>query len=167
MLLGTLQTILHRRPGGSVTRPAGHDPHQALHTHASAALHGMCTHGYASLNAIQKKSLSSATDLCLLLWLPSARLYPHALVQVEHIGDLQSCTKPLICIQMNTWMTKFSNIRRTKSQNLNVSRLGLQLSLHNISCWSQILSGEWRCSWSSADRWCSNYIRVINNLMTN
>ena len=29
--------------------------------------------------------------------------------------------------------------------------------------WSQVLSGEWRCSWSSADRRCSNYIWVINN----
>ena len=30
---------------------------------------------------------------------------------------------------------------------------------------SQVLSREWRCSWSSADRRCSNYIWVINNLM--
>ena len=31
--------------------------------------------------------------------------------------------------------------------------------------WSQVLSQEWRCSWSSASRRCSNYIWVINNLM--
>ena len=31
--------------------------------------------------------------------------------------------------------------------------------------WGQVLSGEWRCSWSNADRWCSNYIWVINNLI--
>ena len=31
--------------------------------------------------------------------------------------------------------------------------------------WSQVLSWEWRCSWSSADRWCSNYIWVIKNLI--
>ena len=31
--------------------------------------------------------------------------------------------------------------------------------------WSQVLNGEWRCSWSSADRWCSNYIWVINNFI--
>ena len=30
--------------------------------------------------------------------------------------------------------------------------------------WSQVLSGEWRRSWSSADRRCSNYIWLINNL---
>ena len=29
--------------------------------------------------------------------------------------------------------------------------------------WRQVLSGEWRCSWSSTDRRCSNYIWVINN----
>ena len=31
--------------------------------------------------------------------------------------------------------------------------------------WSRVLSREWRCSWSSADRRCSNYIWVINNLI--
>ena len=31
--------------------------------------------------------------------------------------------------------------------------------------WSQVLIREWRCSWSSADRWCSNYIWVINNVI--
>ena len=33
------------------------------------------------------------------------------------------------------------------------------------SHWSQLLSREWRCSWSSADRRCSNYIWVINNVI--
>ena len=27
-------------------------------------------------------------------------------------------------------------------------------------CWSHEFSREWRCSWSSTDRWCSNYIWV-------
>ena len=31
--------------------------------------------------------------------------------------------------------------------------------------WSQVLSWEWRCSWSSANRRCSNYIWVINNFI--
>ena len=31
--------------------------------------------------------------------------------------------------------------------------------------WSQVLSWEWICSWSSADRRCSNYIWVINNFI--
>ena len=66
----------------------------------------------------------------------------------------------------HSWVTTFSyrkisNIRRPKSQDSNVSPLSLQFSIH----WSQVLSGEWRCSWSSADRRCSNYIWVINNLI--
>ena len=31
--------------------------------------------------------------------------------------------------------------------------------------WSQMSSREWRCSWSSADRRCSNYIWVIDNFI--
>ena len=31
--------------------------------------------------------------------------------------------------------------------------------------WSQVLSRELRCSWSSADTRCSNYIWVINNFI--
>ena len=69
---------------------------------------------------------------------------------------------------LKTSYHKISNIRRTKSENLSYCRLVLQLPL---SClwpihWSQVLSWEWRCSWSSADRWCSNYIWVINNFIT-
>ena len=30
---------------------------------------------------------------------------------------------------------------------------------------SRTLSRDWRCSWTSAGRWCSNYIWVINNLI--
>ena len=31
--------------------------------------------------------------------------------------------------------------------------------------WNQVLSREWRCSWSSADRRCSKYIWVVNNVI--
>ena len=63
----------------------------------------------------------------------------------------------------NSAYRKFSNISRTKSQNLNVL-------VSSCSClcpiyWSQVLSGEWRCSWRSADRRCLNYIWVINNFI--
>ena len=54
------------------------------------------------------------------------------------------------------------NTRRTFSQNLNVSRLALELSLSNPL---NVLSRGWRCRWSSSDRRCSNYIGVINNLL--
>ena len=32
-------------------------------------------------------------------------------------------------------------------------------------CWGQVLSREWRYSWSSFVRWCSNCIWAINNLI--
>ena len=53
-----------------------------------------------------------------------------------------------------------SNIGCIKSQNRNISRIILQLPcpIH----WCQVLSREWRCNWSSADRRCSNYIWVIH-----
>ena len=55
-----------------------------------------------------------------------------------------------------------SCVRRDNSQNINVSRLVLQFFYCAIH-WSQVLSREWRCSWSSADGWRSNYIWVIND----
>ena len=58
---------------------------------------------------------------------------------------------------------KTSSINRTKSQSLNVSCILAQLS--SLNPWSQVLSWEWRCGWSSADRRCSNYIWVINNFI--
>ena len=32
--------------------------------------------------------------------------------------------------------------------------------------WSQMFSREWTCTWSSADKCCSDYIWVINNSIT-
>ena len=61
----------------------------------------------------------------------------------------------LHCSIIKRQYRKVSNIRRAKSQNLSVSHLGLQLSLSNRL--KPVFSGEWRCSWSSADRRCSNY----------
>ena len=56
-----------------------------------------------------------------------------------------------------------SYIRRNKSQTQ-------MFLVSSCSClcpiqWSQVLSREWRCSWSSADRRCSNYIWVIDNFI--
>ena len=56
---------------------------------------------------------------------------------------------------------KISDISRTKFQNLLVSSCICLCPIY----WSQVLSREWRCSWSSADRRCSNCIWVINNLI--
>ena len=54
---------------------------------------------------------------------------------------------------------KTSNIRCIKSQNL-LSRLAVA-SAQSVDDWRR----EWKCSWSSADGWWSNYIWVINNFI--
>ena len=56
-----------------------------------------------------------------------------------------------------------TNIKCTKSENLNVSRLILQLSLP-IPLKPGVKS-RMKCSWNSTDRRCSNYIWVINNFI--
>ena len=38
-------------------------------------------------------------------------------------------------------------------------------SCHCWIHWSQVLSQEWGCCWSNADRQCSNYIWVINDFI--
>ena len=54
---------------------------------------------------------------------------------------------------------QISNVRRTKPQYLNIC------SCLYLIQWSHVLSQEWRCNCSSADRRCSNYIWVINNFI--
>ena len=81
--------------------------------------------------------------------------------------EVHPCTKgkywvtPCNTIYDNRYYHKIFDIRCTKSKNSNASRISLQLSLCNILK----PSGEWRCSWSSADRRCSNYIWLINSLI--
>ena len=58
---------------------------------------------------------------------------------------------------------QISYLRCTQSQNLNVSRSAC--SCFCALYWSQVSSREWRCSWSSADRRCSNYTSVNNNII--
>ena len=63
---------------------------------------------------------------------------------------------------MTYWQT--SNISA-----LNPKTWMFLISPCNCICpthWSQVLSQEWRCRWSSAGRCCSNYIWVINNFIT-
>ena len=59
-----------------------------------------------------------------------------------------------------------SYISGTKSQNLNVSCLVLQLSLTNpLKPGVKLRMKMWRCSWSSAVRRWSIFISVINNFI--
>ena len=105
----------------------------------------------------------------LVLYLVSAPLkhdHNHIIIQGEEKALALSCYKVWTCevIFNMSWIAlnkvcQTCSISHTKSQNLNVSRLVSSVPIH----WSQVLSREWRCSWRSANRCCSNYIWVINN----
>ena len=71
-------------------------------------------------------------------------------------------TNPYELFKSHVTYRQIANKSRTKSQNLNVCRLVLQLPLPT-PLEPGILSREWRCSWSNADRRCSNYIWMIRN----
>ena len=73
--------------------------------------------------------------------------FDHWVMCRDPSSDMQRCCPGL---SLNTHYRQISNIRCNKPPNLNVS-LSSCICLC-ASCWSQVLSGEWRCSWSSADR---------------
>ena len=70
-------------------------------------------------------------------------------------------------------ISNFTSTFRATCISLKInSKYNYTRSNYNNSClcpiqWSQVLSHEWRSSWSSADRCCSNYryIWVINNFI--
>ena len=128
-------------------------------------------------------------------YLPTDFVYNFAVwvwvwVWVCRTSHIQMCDDA--CSQQNSYC-KISNTRRTNSQNLIYSHLVLSCSCLCLIHWSQVLSDglygplcplsperllnlitlsltqvlsqQWRCSWSNADRRCSNYIWVTNNLI--
>ena len=68
-------------------------------------------------------------------------------------------TKPASHIPSNP-QYKLHQIKNLKF----ISFLILQI-IFAQSIQSRVLSWEWRCSWNSADKRCSNYIWVINNFI--
>ena len=65
---------------------------------------------------------------------------------------------------VNSDCRKVSNIKRNQISKFKCFIVSSCSCLYSIR-WSHVLSWEWRCSWSSAERRCSNYIWVINNLV--
>ena len=109
----------------------------------------------------------SGTDAYFIrgLWQEGIVRWSIALVTVVHRTDCTLLPYASVNVKNNDSITylQFSNISLTQSHNINVSGLILQLSLPNPL--KPGISWEWRCSWSSADRRCSNYIWVINNFI--
>ena len=73
---------------------------------------------------------------------------------VVHFGWRHLASSIVESLKGRYFYHQTSSIMHTKSQNLNASSLVVQLSL-SIH-WSQVLSREWRWSWRSTDRRCSN-----------
>ena len=117
-------------------------------------------HGQMALKVVKVKS-HCAWYTISFLWssLPNMeKIHPFSSLHSRHE---ESWTDGRI-ERMNPIHCKTSNIRCTKSPKpwkFFVSSCSCLCPIH----WSQVLSQEWRCSRSSADRRCSNYIWVINN----
>ena len=89
---------------------------------------------------------------CLQTWvsLPNDnhKMIPFHENDTDHIIKMMSAINCLIYGASKTYMFLVSSCR--------------------ILCaiyWNQLLSRELWCSWNSADRWCSNYIWMINNFI--
>ena len=83
----------------------------------------------------------------------------------RHFSDIFKC----IFLYEIVWiLIKISLKFFPKGPINNISALDQIMAWHHCLCpihWSQVLSQEWRCSWSSTDRQCSKYIWVINNFI--
>ena len=93
-----------------------------------------------------------------LLWSTSSR---NLFQRSESESGIRSIYGHVSWISRQHNYRKISNIRRT-----NPTTWMFLVSACRCLCtiyWSQVLSGELRCSWSSADRRCSNCIWVISN----
>ena len=62
-------------------------------------------------------------------------------------------------INPHDWTITKKTIRTTIHENFS------KMKNSKVDRWALSLSREWRCSWSGADRRCSNYIWVINNFI--
>ena len=66
-----------------------------------------------------------------------------------------------VIMLISTFFICLSNMWHNKSHDFHDS----SCSWLCVMYWSQVLSREWKYSWSSSDRRCSNYIWVINNFI--
>ena len=79
------------------------------------------------------------------------------------------CFNEWNCNNDKNWRTTLrSNIVKPLQVAPNPKTEMVFVSSHSCLCaihWIQVLNREWSCSWSNADRRCSNYIWVINNFI--
>ena len=100
----------------------------------------------------------------LVVSFPKVKLHSvgHKPVGAMQILPIKTLTQSVAGEQLGGYH-QISNIRCTNPQTYmcRVSPCSHLCAIY----WSQVLSREWRCCWSSVDRRCSNYIWVINNFI--
>ena len=125
-------------------------------------------HGWIEVLAFISTLLSWAMPLSAQVLTKSAYNWSHHAMSDCRVssGCQWTCNSRSNWGEEREWKHQYcqtSNTSQIKSQNLNDFHLVLHLSLPNLL--KPGLSREWRCSWSSADKRCSNYIWVVNNLI--
>ena len=114
---------------------------------------------YKNTNITCKKMNNNFTPLSFTPGIKSERHWGNHTSKMVVIFKILTIEIPYISHEDVDWVEsriyhKISNIRCTKYQNLHDSNLLLQFPLPNPL--KPVLSREWRCSWSSANRsWCS------------
>ena len=131
-------------------------------THVPWCMSGSLTSGFLWSRVRGKRSRHSRRMRNPPFYVSGKRPIQEVREQYQEVGRLKipwrapRTVDNWIFVRSTIFYRQLSHIRRTKSQNLNVFRLVLQLSLPNSL--KLLLSREWRCNWGSDDRQCSNYI---------
>ena len=130
--------------------------HMSQHVNKSSCLSDISAHGRTSAECIANKYCIASCDGIYILMMSSTEYILTALMSTI-LTNWGVC-----CKYLGENYRRISNIRYAPNQKIKM------FFVPSCSCfcpihWSQLLSREWRCSWSSAVRLCFNYIWVINN----
>ena len=138
-----------------------HTPHTPTHPHPTANRSWCCNVRIVLVKAQAHVEVSSYYQKQRAVCPQSLRNYTFC----GRAACRRSCAKYAIkynsiCIA-NQWVTIEYILSSVLQQIPKLKCFAVVCPIH----WSQVLSREWRCSWSNADRRCSNYIRMINNFI--
>ena len=92
--------------------------------------------------------------------------FPTTDVQTQNIGKLRYANRRAPTECRHTVATQATEYQRWRDVGCRSRRCRLMPTLgqRRNASW-EVLRREWRCSWSSADRRCSNYIWFISNFI--
>ena len=130
---------------------------------------------YLQLNKLNFQNAFSWNKLCFDSYFSVVFfLFFFTKVQMTSIGisngwlwiENKPLPEPLLAYFTQAFMHHKATVKSLTEATPNPKTYMFLISACSCLCtiyWSQVLSGKWRCSWSSPNRRCSNYIWVINN----